>query len=69
MRTITTHDIYTEVSKLIVEANFYLPGHVQKALLAMFNRETKPLARETLSILLKTAIAMEAMCLCVGLCQ
>jgi len=55
MRTITTHDIYTEVSRLIVEANFYLPGHVQKALLAMFNRETKPLARETLSILLKNA--------------
>ncbi len=55
MRTISAEDIYTTVCNLIVESNFNLPAHVEEALAAMHSHEDNPLAKHTLSILVKNA--------------
>ena len=55
MRTISSKDIYTTVCNLIVETNFNLSAHVEKALAAMHSHEDTPLAKHTLSILVENA--------------
>ncbi|NMB63660.1 MAG: fumarate hydratase [Spirochaetes bacterium] len=55
MRTISHEELYTAVSNLVVQANFNLPDHVYQALSTMHSSEKKPLAKETLHILLQNA--------------
>lgn len=55
MRTISQEELYTAVANLVVQANFHLPDHVLQALSLMHNSEQKPLAKETLHILLQNA--------------
>ncbi|MEJ5361306.1 MAG: fumarate hydratase [Spirochaetota bacterium] len=55
MRTISHEELYTAVANLLVQANFHLPDHVYQALSIMHSTEQKPLAKETLNILLQNA--------------
>lgn len=55
MRTISHDELYAAVADLVVQANFNLPDHVYQALSTMHTSEQKPLAKETLDILLQNA--------------
>ncbi|MCX8123028.1 MAG: fumarate hydratase [Spirochaetes bacterium] len=55
MRIISQEELYSAVANLVVQANFNLPSHVHKALSTMHSAEQKPLAKETLNILLQNA--------------
>lgn len=55
MRTISPDQLYSSVLDLVVQANFHLPEHVYQALSTMQETEQKPLAKETLNILIQNA--------------
>ena len=55
MRTISQSKLYTAVYDLVVQANFNLPEYVGQALATMQASEQKPLAKETLNILIQNA--------------
>ncbi len=60
MRTISQQELYSAVADLVIKANFNLPDHVYQALCTMHATEQKPLAKETIHILIQnTRIAAQ----------
>lgn len=55
MRTISHNQLYSAVVDLVAQANFYLPEHVSQALNTIQANEQKPLAKQTLNILIQNA--------------
>ena len=66
MREINVDVITKTTAELCIDANYYLPGDVKKALEVAVRKEESPLGREILMDILKNAIAQREQ---VPICQ
>ncbi len=55
MKEISCHQIINEVEKLCIQANYYLPSDVSKALTLSRDNEPYPLAKKTLDVVVENA--------------